>query len=79
VPPGLGYAAGWVIGKLVGDVMITKEEIAGLNGNLLMTDAPAAGPTKLTEWVAGHAATLGLRYISELARRLDRREAYQTN
>ena len=30
VPPALGYAVGWVIGELVGDVLITREEIAGL-------------------------------------------------
>ncbi len=69
VPPMVGYAAGWVIGKLVGDVLITKPEIEGLMANLLCVDAPPAGPTRLTEWVRSHAATLGMRYANELARR----------
>jgi len=79
VPPALGHAVGWVVGKVFGDVMITKEEIKGLMNNLLDVDSPAAGPTKLSEWAAAHAATLGLQYTSELARRTDRAGQYQSN
>ena len=38
VPPALGYAAGWIIGKLVGDVLITWPEVKGLMADLLCTD-----------------------------------------
>jgi uncharacterized protein YbjT (DUF2867 family) len=76
VPPWLGYAVGWVIGKIVGDVMITWEEIKGLMADLLATSSPPAGETKLTDWAAEHAAELGTRYHSELARRRDRTIAY---
>ena len=79
VPPALGHAVGWVVGKVFGDVMITREEIKGLMGNLLDVDSPAAGATKLSEWAAAHAATLGLHYTSELARRTDRADEYQSN
>jgi NADH dehydrogenase len=79
VPPSLGYAAGWVIGKLVGDVMITQEEIAGLMANLLHVEAPPAGYTKLTDWAKARANTLGLHYTNELARRRDRQTGYQSN
>ena len=72
VPPGLGYLAGCVLGKLVGDVFITREEIRGLMDNLLCVDSPPAGTTKLTDWVAEHAETLGRTYASELAGRRDR-------
>jgi NADH dehydrogenase len=78
-PPALGYAVGWVIGKLVGDVMITRQEIAGLMANLLYVDSPPAGDTKLTDWAKEHASTLGLHYTSELARRRDRQAEYQSN
>lgn len=78
-PPSLGYLAGQVIGRWVGDVMITREEIEGLMANLLYVDSPPAGTTKLTEWVRTHADTLGLRYTSELARRVDRAAAYRSN
>jgi uncharacterized protein YbjT (DUF2867 family) len=79
VPPSLGYAVGWVIGKLVGDVTITREEIAGLMSNLLYVDSQPAGTTKLTDWAKEHASLLGLHYTSELARRKDRRAKYRSN
>ena len=79
VSPGVGYAAGWIIGKLVGDVMITREEIKGLMDNLLCVDAPPAGTTKLTDWARERAATLGMHYASELARRQDREAEYSSN
>ncbi len=79
VPPALGYAVGWVLGKLVGDVMITREEIAGLMANLLYVDAPPAGHTRLTAWAQERAATLGLHYTSELSRRRNRQAAYRSN
>lgn len=63
-------------GKLVGDVTITREEIDGLKSDLLCTNSPPAGNTKLTDWAREHAAALGTRYASELARRKNRAEAY---
>jgi len=79
VPPSVGYAVGWVIGRLVGDVMITKEEIKGLMDNLLSVDAPPAGTIKLTDWARERATSLGLHYTSELARRHDREAEYKSN
>jgi NADH dehydrogenase len=79
VPPWCGYTFGWLLGKLVGDVVITKDEIEGLMADLLYVDAPPAGRTVLTEWVKTHAGTLGRRYTSELARRKDQVSAYRSN
>jgi len=76
VPPWLGYTVGAVLGKIVGDVVITREEIEGLMADLLYVESPPAGDTKLTEWARAHAETLGRRYASELARRRNRSEAY---
>ncbi len=76
VPPMLGYWAGWLIGRCQGDVLITREEIEGLMRGLLCTTSAPAGQTRLTDWAKEHAATLGLRYASELARRRDRHTAY---
>ncbi|NOZ50353.1 MAG: NAD(P)H-binding protein [Chloroflexi bacterium] len=69
IPPWLGYAVGWGIGKLMGDVFITRAEIAGLMAELLYVEAPPAAETRLSDWVQQHAGTLGHRYSSELARR----------
>ena len=79
VPSSIGYMVGWIISKLVNDVIITKEEIAGLMANLLYVDTPPAGSTKLTDWAKERANTLGLHYTSELVRRTDRYTAYQSN
>jgi NADH dehydrogenase len=79
VPPWLGYAAGRMLGALVGDVVITKDEIEGLMADLLCVDAPPVGQTVLSEWVKQQADTLGRRYTSELARRKDQVSAYRSN
>jgi len=76
VPPQLGYAAGWILGKLLGDVLITRDEVEGLMQDLLATESKAAGQTKLSSWAREHAAALGRRYATELGRRRDRRVAY---
>ncbi|RJQ85429.1 MAG: NAD-dependent epimerase/dehydratase family protein [Desulfobacteraceae bacterium] len=71
VPPRLGYLAGALIGKMVGDVMITRDEVQGLMANLLFVQSPPAATTRFTDWAKRHSQTLGLHYASELARRLD--------
>jgi NADH dehydrogenase len=67
--PGLGYLAGRLIGRAVGDVVVTKEEIEGLMAGLLFVDSPPAGTTRLSEWARENASSLGRRYASELSRR----------
>jgi NADH dehydrogenase len=76
VSPGLGYAASRVIGWMVRDTFITREEIKGLMAGLLCVDAPPAGKTRLTDWIGANAETLGRTYASELARRQDRQAPY---
>ena len=77
VTPGLGYLAGWMIGKLMGDIMITRDEIKGLMQNLLVTGSAPTGRTALTVWASQNAQTLGRHYASELARRQNRLLAYE--
>jgi len=77
--PKLGYLACGAVSLLVGDVVITREEIQGLMENRLYVDAPALGTTKLTDWVGKHRDSLGRRYTSEMARRVDRQSAYRSN
>ncbi|MEE8402440.1 MAG: NmrA family NAD(P)-binding protein [Candidatus Hydrothermarchaeaceae archaeon] len=77
IPDSIGYIAGQVIGKIVGDITITREEIDGLKADLLYTPSPPAGETRLTEWLRENASTLGKRYASELARRKNRVESYE--
>jgi uncharacterized protein YbjT (DUF2867 family) len=76
IPAFWGYVVASIISKLVGDVLLTRPEIEGLMRGLLATSSPPAGQTKLTDWARAHAAQLGSRYSSELARRRNRTEAY---
>jgi uncharacterized protein YbjT (DUF2867 family) len=79
VSPTIGYWSGRLIGKLMGDVLLTRDEITGLMQNLLYTQSPPTGSTKLSEWASQHAASLGLHYASELRRRLHQDAAYEVD
>ncbi|MBF0492207.1 MAG: NAD(P)H-binding protein [Deltaproteobacteria bacterium] len=76
VPPWMGYMTGWLLGKIVGDVLITREEIQGLMANLLCTRSSPTGSTRLTDWAKRNADRLGTRYANELFRRQNREAAY---
>ncbi len=71
----------YLLGKLVGffhrDVTITYDEIQGLMADLLFTQSPPSGTTRLTEWLAQNAASVGKHYSNELKRRKDRRRPYE--
>ena len=78
IPPSIGYGVGWVLGQLLGDVVITKPEIEGLMADLLFVNAPPAGTTLLSTWARDHSSTLGIHYSSEMARRRNRESEYRT-
>jgi NADH dehydrogenase len=71
VPPVVALGAASGIGRLVGDVLVTREELAGLMTELVTTEGPPTGSRKLTEWLAVNAATVGRRYASEVSRHYD--------
>lgn len=77
IPPGLGVTIGRLVGMIVGDVVVTPGEVAGLMQNLLVTSSPPAGTTALSDWVVQQQASLGRRYSSELARRRNRSKTYE--
>jgi NADH dehydrogenase len=79
VPPALGYLTCRLLGILLRDVVITREEMRGLMEGRLCVDAPPLGTTRLTDWMQAHRDTLGRRYTSEMARRVNRRSAYRSN
>lgn len=78
IPDSVGYVVGKIVGELVGDVIITREEIDGLKSDLLYTNSPPAGTTRLTDWLKKNASTVGIRYASELSRRKNTSKAYDT-
>jgi len=77
IPPWFGYLASRIIGFLMRDVFITREEIRGLMAGLLDVDGPVGGNIRLGDWCRTNAARLGRNYASELARRNDRTKPYR--
>ncbi len=73
----IGYWMSKLIGTIKGDKLVTREEIKGLKADLLFTNSPPAGNTKLTEWVQKNRNKLGMEYANELKRRLNRTIAYK--
>ncbi len=70
MPPGLALLGSKVVGALVNDVTLTRDEIEGLSAGLLASK-DASGPTlptRITEWLADNADGLGHEYASELER-----------
>ena len=68
IKPRLVLFLGRLIGYIVKDVVITKDEIEGLMSNLLVSDGPPTGQTLLSEWLEQNANTVGATYISDLKR-----------
>lgn len=68
VAPWALAAASAVTGWIVGDVPLTRDEIAGLTGGLLESPGPATGAIRLGEWLDAHGPELGREWASELGR-----------
>ncbi len=67
-PAPLIRLASKILGLIVDDVVLTKDEIKGLTADLLVSHNPPTGHTSLREWIAANARSLGTTYASELGR-----------
>jgi NADH dehydrogenase len=72
VPMSVAYVSTLLTGWMVRDTVLTWEEYKGLMSNLLASDAPAAGQTRLSDWLAKNGDSVGRRYRSEVARHYHR-------
>ncbi len=68
VPRAVALAAATAIGRVVGDVVVTADELDGLMAELVTTDGPSSGTRSLGEWLQRNSATVGTRYASEVGR-----------
>ena len=57
-----------VLGAVLRDVVLTQEEYQAMAAGLASSDAPPAGQTSLTAWIARHGSELGRVYSNELNR-----------
>jgi NADH dehydrogenase len=67
-PPALALTLSRVVGLAVRDVVLTPDEVRGLLADLLVTDSPPVGDTKLSAWLRANAGHIGGHYASELGR-----------
>lgn len=66
VRPELALFLAKLIGYVVNDVVLTRDEVEGLMANLLVSESPPTGWTRLNDWLAQNADTVGAQYASEL-------------
>jgi len=66
--PKLAWRASALVGKMVGDVILTREEVIGLMDGRLYVDSPRTGDTRLTDWVNANVDQLGKHYAHEIKR-----------
>ena len=67
-PPSLGFALTRLVGLLLRDVVLTRDEVDGLMVGLLTSRSAPKGMTRLGEWLNDNAGGLGRQYVSELRR-----------
>ena len=68
MPPNLAFFLSKLVGLVVRDVTLTRDEVAGLMANLLISNDEPTGQTRLSDWLERNAAKLGTGYVSELER-----------
>jgi uncharacterized protein YbjT (DUF2867 family) len=68
LPPPLFLASGQLIGLLLRDVVLTRDEVTELTESLLVSRQRPRGVIRFSDWVPANAQQLGRHYHSELAR-----------
>ena len=68
LPAPLAYLSTLITGWFVRDVVLTWEEYRALMSNLLVSNQPPSGRTRLSQWLAENRDRIGISYASEVAR-----------
>ncbi len=68
VAPVLAMAGASVAGRVVRDMLLTREELDDLMHDILVSREPPRGTTRLTDWLPLHRDEVGQRYASEMDR-----------
>lgn len=61
-------AAARALGLLVGDVVLTGDEIRGLMAGLLVSREPPLGQIAFSRWLNDHGTVVGRAYANEIHR-----------
>ena len=72
---GVNVIAGWLaiagirlVEPFLNDVVLTREELDGLEQELLLSHAPGLGRESVREWLASHGESLGAQYANDMSR-----------
>jgi uncharacterized protein YbjT (DUF2867 family) len=68
VPPAAAMALLRVFNLLVGEVILSRQELDGLMTELLVSKDAPLGASSVTAWLQAHASEVGSHYASELKR-----------
>jgi len=71
LPGPVALDAAAVLGRAVGDTLLTREELEGLSGGLLVSRELPRGTARFTEWLEANGSWLGRRYLSEVGRHFE--------
>ena len=67
-PPSLGFALTRLIGLLLRDVVLTRDEVDELMAGLLTSSSVCTGTIRLGDWLNDDGVFLGRSYVSEMRR-----------
>ena len=67
-PPSLGFALTRLVGLMLRDVALARDEVDGLMAGLLTSHAAPAGTARLAGWLEDNPDILGRQYVSEFRR-----------
>ena len=68
LPAPLALASAAVLGRAVGDVILTREELEALTAGMLVSREQPRGTTRFTDWLDANGPWLGRRYLNEVER-----------
>jgi uncharacterized protein YbjT (DUF2867 family) len=68
MPAPLALGAAAVMGRALGDVLLTREELEALMAGLLVSREQPRGTASFTGWLDANGAWLGRRYLNEVTR-----------
>ena len=67
-PVPVGYALTRLVGLLLRDVVLSRDEVDGLMAGLLTSDIAQPNAARIGDWLKGKGNSLGRKYVSELER-----------
>ncbi len=71
MPGPVALVAAAVLGRVVKDTLLTREELEGLRGGLLVSRELPRGTARFSDWLEENGSWLGRSYLSEVGRHFE--------